>query len=297
MSLHIYGGLECVRFFPDNKSSSPSFVGIRHVQYGSSEWDSLIKSMQAQGNGAFISVNGTDGKGAKAENINRIRSYYVDIDGLEDKQPALEALITAKLKPSAIVETKNGVHAYWYAKTQVPVDYNSYRQVQRGLIKAFNGDESAKDIARVLRIPGTMHLKGEAFEVRVVHQLSKELTPYYSPEQLLAEYPAPPSIEHRPVRVKNDSKAWGLVIEDLSKWEPIKGERNMVMLLCAGVAIRYGVSMEVFIETMYDVAKDWGLERSIRSELHRVASWAYSRGTPIPASVLRTRGIPVRKGL
>ena len=297
MSLHIYGGMECVRFFPDSSNSKGNYVGFRHVLYNSPEWHSLIERMQGDQLGAFVSVNGTDGRGAKAENINRVRSYYVDIDGLTDKDEALGNLITAKLQPSAIVETKNGLHAYWFAKNQRPVDYSKYRDVQEGLVAAFGADKSAKDIARVLRLPGSLHLKGEPFEVRVVHQLPREKTPFYEPDQLLAAYPAPKRKEIKEISIVDDSSSWRMFLEDLSRWSPTSGERNMVMLLSAGVAIRYGVDSGTFVGSIYPIVSQWGLKRNVRAELRRVSDWAYAKGNPIPAKALRSRGVPVREGL
>jgi len=297
MSLHIYGGLECLRFFPDGKDAKSSFVGFRHVEYDSPDWHALIGKMQENGLGAFVNVNGTDGRGAKAENINRVRAYYVDIDGLTVKDDALMKLITAPLPPSAIVETKNGLHAYWFAKNQKPVDYSEYRDVQDGLVIAFGGDRSAKDIARVLRLPGSLHLKGEPFEVRVVHQLPKGEAPYYEASQLLAHYPAPKRKELLDVPIVNDSNSWSMFLEDLSRWIPSSGDRNMVMLLSAGVAIKYGVDERTFVGSVYPIVKEWGLQRNVMGELRRVADWAYAKGNPIPAKALRSRGVPIREGL
>lgn len=286
-----------MRFFADNKGARVPFVGHRHMEYGNKQFWDTIKKMQASGAGAFITVNGTDGVGAKAENIIRVRTYYVDIDGLEDKTPALEALITAPLKPSAIVETKNGVHAYWYAKDQTPVNHSQYRHVQTGLVKFFNGDMSARDIARVLRIPDTWHLKGEPYLVRVVHQLPESQTPYYTASDLLRYYPAPERRERVQVRAVKSPKSWNIFLSDLAKWEPVEGERNSVMLLCAGVAIAYGVSEDDFVDTMYPIVRSWNTGRNERGELTRVARWAYEKGNPIHPIVLRRRGVPIRGGL
>jgi hypothetical protein len=300
MSLHIFGGIESIRFFPDNPDAVLPFIGHRHVEYGGEQYQGLIKEMQEYGAGAYITVNGTDGVGAKAENINRVRTYYVDIDGLKNKTPALTALITAKLKPSAIVETKNGVHAYWYAANQTPVDHEEYRRVQLGLIKAFGGDTSAKDIARVLRIPDTWHLKdpGDPFLVRIVHQLPSSKTPYYTAQQILDAYPSPYRKAERPeVKVTDSPRAWGLYLEDLGKWNPVPGERNSTMLLSAGVAIAFGVPVDTYVNTMYPVVKEWNTGRNVYSELRRVADWAYTKGNPIPPQVLRRRGVPIRSSL
>ena len=157
-----------------------------------------------------------------------------------------------------------------------------------------------KDIARVLRVPGTMHLKDpkDPFKVRIVHQLEPEQTPFYSAEEILAVYPARErKFMRRPVEVINSPKSWQMFLEDLDRWDPVPGERNQVMLLSAGVAIKFGVEEDMYIDTMYPIVRDWNTGRNVQSELQRVARWAYQRGNPIPPFVLRGRGVPVRKGL
>lgn len=299
MSLHILTGQNSFRFFADHPKAKLPFVGHINMEYGTDRYHSTVKRMQDAGAGVYFSVNKTDGRGAKAQNIVAVRSYYVDIDGVQDKAPVLEKLITARLTPSAIVETKNGVHAYWFAKESGSVDFALYSRVQSGLIKAFDGDKSAKDIARVLRVPGTLHLKDPSnpFPVRLVHQLPKEQAPYYTGQQILSFYPSP--AEKRPAVVTpvNSPASWLALIEDLSGWSPVPGERNNIMLLCAGVAIAYGVDQESYVETMLPVVKGWNTGRDVLGELRRVARWAYAKGNAIPAKVLRSRGIPLRREL
>lgn len=293
------GGMESIRVFADHKNAKPGFVGHRNVEYGSASYYKLIRSAQSNGCGVFFSVNRTDGRGAKAENIKQVRTYYVDIDGLEDKTDALLMLMTAELKPSAIVETKNGVHAYWYAQQRTGVRFDEYARVQKGLINSFNGDKSAKDISRVLRIPGTMHLKDPAkpYEVRLIHQPPLSETPFYTADEILAVYPAPREFKTEVIKVTESPAAWKMILEDLSAWSPVPGERNATMLLCAGVAIRYGVSREDYITDMLDIVKTWHIGRNELAELRRVADWAYARGNAIPAKVLKSKGIPIRRGL
>jgi hypothetical protein len=299
MSLHIMGGIESIRVFADHPHSKPLFTGHRHLQFGSREYERLIEQAQETGAGVYFSVNATDGRGAKAENIIRIRSYYVDIDGLNDKNPTLEMLVTSKLKPSAIVETKNGVHAYWFAAEQTPVNHERYRAVQEGLIQAFNGDASAKDIARVLRVPDTWHLKdpNDPFLVRIVHQFPIDKTPYYHAEELLTAYPSPQRKALAKPEVVISPKRWEMYLDDLAAWNPIQGERNNVMLLSAGVAIAFGVNKDTYVKTMAPIVDDWNINRDVQMELKRVANWAYNKGNPIPTAAVRARGIPIRRGL
>ena len=58
--------------------------------------------IHAHGAGVFITVNETDGKGRKKENITRIRAVFQeDDDGFDGEFP---------LKPSIVVETSPELH-------------------------------------------------------------------------------------------------------------------------------------------------------------------------------------------
>jgi hypothetical protein len=307
MSLHILydSGFECIRVFKDRKDARIPFVGHRNIRYKSPEYFDLVDSTQSNGGGVFFSVNQTDGVGARNENIVRIRSYFVDIDGLNanTKNASLLQLITAPLQPSAIVETKNGLHAYWYANEQTPVDQLAFAQVQRGLITYFGGDKSVVDVARVLRMPETWHLKDpEApYLVRVVHQLPEHQTPYYTRKELLAAYPSveqkkfvpPPQTTQSRQSIPGD---WGRIVRGLERWNAQPGERNRIIMLAAGAAIWCGVNANEFKTQLTRIAAIWGLERNIEEEVDRITRWAYGKNTPLHPAVLRSAGVPVTWG-
>jgi hypothetical protein len=300
MKLWIMGGIEALRFFSDTKTKS--IVKKVFTQYDSENYHSVIQRMQDLGCGAFFTVNQTNGRGAMSEDIMSVRSYYLDFDNVPDKDSALLALLDAKLQPSAIVETKSGFHAYWYASQPLPVDKVMYRRIQSGLVAAFRdhgSDESAKDLARVLRLPNTLHLKDpkNPFLIRIIHQKTARLVPYYSRDAMLEAFPAPEQRLRNEVPVRKSPDSWLMYLSDLSKWQSKPGDRNMVMLLSAGVAIKFGVPVEQFVSGMLPIVSTWGIGRNETDELWRVGRWAYSKGTPIPPFVVAKRGVPIRRGL
>lgn len=301
MKLWIMGGIESIRFFTDDKSKG-SIIRQAFVEFDSDEYHKLIEQYQGVGCGAFFTVNRTNGRGATVSDIMQVRSYYIDLDGVPDKDDALLALLGAKLQPSAIIETKRGFHAYWYASEPLPVNKDSYNEIQMGLLKAFKdhgADGSAKDLARILRIPGTCHLKEpkNPFLISVVHQRAARLVPYYSRKQMLTAFPPPQTYVPNEVTVVDSPKSWLLYLSDLSNWESKPGDRNMVMLLSAGVAIRFKVGLHKFVSDMLPIVRSWGIGRDELQELSRVAKWAYAQGKAIPPSVVARRGVPIRKGL
>lgn len=138
----------------------------------------------ARGWGVFATVQKFRGARRK-ENLERIRAWAVDLDG-GDKAEQRRRLAAAKLTPSSVVETKNGYHAYWYAEDAKP---EHYRLVLDRLVSFFGADKNARDLARVLRVPGFLHQKDptDPFLVRHVFGPNRELV--YLERDMLRSFP------------------------------------------------------------------------------------------------------------
>lgn len=164
----------------------------------------LDVSKQRQGYGCFFSVNGfRDTSSREIANLYCLNGCYVDIDwpiktrspekGELDifKRDVLESLSSLEfdgMMPSAINETKNGYHAFWLFPEPIFLDdikadseehrlqrqhnlFELYRDIQSALIERFQGDVQCKDLTRVMRVPGTLHLKDPKtpFEIKTVY--------------------------------------------------------------------------------------------------------------------------------
>lgn len=136
------------RCIPD-KEKSRKVVKLRGTLQGRAR---QLRALNEEDFGIFVSVNETDGRGVSKENVVRIRSCWVDLDGVESLPPL-------DLEPDMIVRTKNGYHLYF-----MPVDSPDIpraEEINRKLAVKLGGDGNACDAARVLRIPGFNHCKGE----------------------------------------------------------------------------------------------------------------------------------------
>lgn len=122
------------------------------------------------GFGIFWTPNKFNGD-RKTENLEKIRYWFVDIDGGEKKE-IYNRLVTAIIKPTYIVETKNGFHGYFEAENATE---DNFRIIQKGLIKKFRGDPACKDVSRLLRVPGYFHRKdpNNPFLVKKVFESGK----------------------------------------------------------------------------------------------------------------------------
>lgn len=145
------------------------------------------------GYGIFFSVNGFKEGRRVTENLTNVNAFFIDVDypdklNRDPKQVIIykndfmqELFVGDTPEPTAIVETKNGLHIYWILQNSIDVNSLSaeqrtallerYRDIEEALIKRFEGDPGAKDIARVLRVPETLHQKdpNETFPVKLVH--------------------------------------------------------------------------------------------------------------------------------
>lgn len=120
-----------------------------------------LGKLNERGAGIFVTVNETDGKGRKKQNVTRIRALFVDLDGAP-----VEPALTGDHPAHIITETSPGRwHAYWRV-SDCPLD--SCEPALKTLIGRYGGDRACCDRSRVLRLPGYWHRKAEPFMVRML---------------------------------------------------------------------------------------------------------------------------------
>lgn len=112
------------------------------------------RDLNARGFGIFRTVNDFRGP-RRIANLVRINAWAVDLD--EGTKPEMLAKLQAGLIPTMIVETKRGYQAYWAAAEAKPEHWNAI--VLDRLVPFYGADPNARDLARILRVPGFLHLK------------------------------------------------------------------------------------------------------------------------------------------
>jgi hypothetical protein len=117
-------------------------------------------------------------RGTKAD-ISVIPALWTDIDVVKmgwDMDRTIAALKSMPVRPSALVHSGNGLHAYWALQRPVVLEEGSGRELNirrvenamKRLAEIVGGDRTF-DITRVLRVPGTFNTKGDkAKPVKVV---------------------------------------------------------------------------------------------------------------------------------
>ena len=137
----------------------------------------MLGRLNELGAGIFVSVNATDLRGRSVENIRRARAVWQDDDiGWNGDFP---------LRPSIIVNTSPGkFQRYWFCDA---LKFAEHQAVMDRLSRDFGNDPNAKDLARVLRLPGFLHKKNPKAPhlVRITGGDGRR----YSAAQILAAFP------------------------------------------------------------------------------------------------------------
>lgn len=160
---------------------------LARVMHGSLEqnWDVLC-DLNGQGAGVFVTVNRTDLKRRKKENIRSVRAVFADLDGAP-----IEPVRDFQLLPNIVVTSSTGrYHAYWLIADDFPL--GEFATIQKSIAKKFNSDPTVHDLPRVLRLPGFCHKKTSTpfpvtFEVvREERYTAAQISEVFSTEQTTA---------------------------------------------------------------------------------------------------------------
>ena len=160
--------------FKDRKErDGPNVVRVLHGSLD--EHAAELTRLNRLGAGVFATVNETDGAGRKAKNIVGIRAIWHE----DDKGTQ----ITFLCRPSLEVETSQGkYHRYWFGDG---LTVDEHRGIMEHMDFLYDSDPNAKDVSRVLRLPGFYHMKGNPFQTRITRATERR----YSRDELLAAFP------------------------------------------------------------------------------------------------------------
>jgi|GEM_PF-357246 putative DNA primase/helicase len=155
-----------IRVFPKDRGARPYFFNSER------EAGELAYDLCNQGINVFFGVNTRTEKSGKKVNVKYLSAFHVDLDYGDEGhrktskhssyESALNAIHQLPLRPTIIVHTGGGFHAYWVLKNPLRVeDYgvDVLETINKGLSAALGGDSGTQDISRVFRVPGTYNLK------------------------------------------------------------------------------------------------------------------------------------------
>lgn len=188
-----------------------------------------LRQRNAQGFGVFLAVNaiapGSEQRESKwgspyvaetrkASQVRRIRAVFGDFDNPQVPLPVFD------LAPSIVVQTSPGKHhVYWLLDSAGPLPIEEFDTIQRGIIETYSASGADKSMLapnHVLRLPGSLHMKGEPHLVRIVAAPGH----HYTAQQLRDAFP-----QATPTRSKVDmpwdgrmSPEMALVVQQIDEW-------------------------------------------------------------------------------
>lgn len=149
-----------------------------------------LTAMNNQGYYPCISINETTGIFRKKEDIVNIRTVIIESDSGE--------YIDTPIQPNFVVESSPGKFHKYFLVTGMTV--HQQMVLQKLLVDEYGSDPNAKDISRVLRLPGFYHQKkserkgltGEPWMVRIVEVNRRES---YIADELMTAFGLPFMLE------------------------------------------------------------------------------------------------------
>lgn len=136
-------------WFPTTRPAPiPAHWRARNVYFGVHPSGELRRPWERSTIGSIAAVNCVFGE-FDAKDYGSKDAIMTHLDGLP-------------VYPSAIVDSGGGYHCYWLLSRTTAVDDRNRRDLvmlQRAWVTLVGSDEAAKDLARVLRVPGTFNFK------------------------------------------------------------------------------------------------------------------------------------------
>lgn len=215
--------------FDDNKSrKDPSLTRVLHGALDQ-HFDALCR-LNAQGAGVFVTVNGTDLKGRSNANIIDVRAIFQEAD-----RPGVPI---PTLRPQIVVETSPGkFHRYWLTYGG-QVALAEFKAVMTTMVEKYGSDPNARDLARVLRLPGFYHQK-DATKPFLVSIVETSSTLPYKWEQITESIP--------PTQVEANTQAkpeFGYLVKDylrvVSAIAVLDPDCDYQVWISAGMALHSG---------------------------------------------------------
>lgn len=256
---------------PENKNkalSTPHFDPLK------------MRQKQREGCGGFFSPN-PFADARKIEKSLGVQAGYLDGDCAKEgdgtsveviaerKMEMYRALTAFRLRPHSIIDTKNGLHPIWKFKRMTGAEATTlFDEMEETLIHLFGADKGAKDITRVLRLPGSDHLKDPQHPYActlILNELERE--PYDLEEFVVALRVLDVfRVEEAPVQAEAKEKLWESGADGANK-----GSRNATAASITGKIL--GKLPQKLWETV-----GWG----------GLKEWNARNKPPIPKSELRS---------
>jgi hypothetical protein len=213
----------------------------------------------------------------KKADVTHAPALWVDVDGVTPEE-GYNRVIRAPVPPSIVVRSGGGLHAYWLLNQPVRINQDTreiFEATLRALAKATGGDEQTCEVARVMRLPGTVNTKpgrdGALCEVLDC------IPVYYDYEMLRYELrsflPREQPRTQRSVPMGAVDPSMPRYVTDFLQYGAPAGKRNHTLFVCASFYRDHGKSQ---MEAENDLAPVVTSGDFSHEEAMRTISSAYS---------------------
>lgn len=173
-----------------------------------------------------------------------ITTLWADVDDHSDS--ALDCLNRIAALPSLIIDSGGGYHLYWLLDTPLKITNENrklVKQTLKGLSIALGSDHAVADLARIMRLPGTVNTKPNRGGA-VCHVIDS-IPGFYSYSALeiafapLAAPREPRVLRHIPTELAQGLPAW---VGDYIRTGAPVGQRNLMLFKAAARYAANGIA-------------------------------------------------------
>lgn len=135
------------------------------------EIEAICKEAISSKLNAFWGIGVRDSRNGKKEAVSRLTTIWADIDAKRfngDKSAILKQIEELPWRPSVLVDSGGGYHAYWLLKSPVGRDSIQKAEAAMKAIQLRLKTDAVHDASRILRIPDTYNFKADYPEPREV---------------------------------------------------------------------------------------------------------------------------------
>jgi len=177
-------------------------------------------------------------EGCKELEDHALECYYQEGDKwIHVRRPPLSEVLNQVrdklgLEPWFVVDSGAGYHLHF--KLSYEVDSNTLKKLETWIVDKLEGDPQAKDLARILRLPGSVNPRVGRL-VQVVYWGSQEVDPEALIQRVESERLEAPRVKPKPIeKLRKLSDSEILRIVDLLKDAYKPGYRQFLVLYLSG---------------------------------------------------------------
>lgn len=172
----------------DDKTVSPRYPKETPTSLITIDYDKLSRM---HGYAIYYTPNSMKKGKRTAPNTIKFNAIYLDFDFIIDIDKNKKSIVTIledlQLPPSAIIETKHGVHSYWFLQNNTITDKDTFEALQRAMQEKLKSDVGALGCSQLMRLPGFKHWKDpkDPFDVIII---SKHYDKRYTLDELTHKF-------------------------------------------------------------------------------------------------------------